>query len=338
MNDAPNPNCPHCNAPLPPGALICVACHRFVYESRLKILLYEAQRLEAIDPILAATAWRQSLPLLPPDSLEAQQIAGRVAALSAARFQQNLAQPSRPNDTLPMALLKTGGSMAVSMFVYSKVFDNWQFAVGFVLLILIHELGHTLANWHYGIRQSPPIFVPFVGAVIMLRQNPPDAKAEAVIGIAGPIAGTFGALGCYTLFLYTHHPLLGLLALWSFRMNLFNMIPIWPLDGGRVAAGITPALWIAGVVMFLGVMLQVGGYRSPVNILVAVMVFQNTLPRIRDVVFRGGMRHPYYRIGAPARMAILVSYTLLAGLLLAMSALPMVMKWFPVLTHLIRWA
>lgn len=224
------------------------------------------------------------------------------------------------------ALFKTGGSMALSMYFYSRIL-GWPFAIGFVLLILIHELGHTIANWAYGIKQSPPIFIPFMGALILLRQNPKDAKAEAVIGIAGPIAGTFGALCCYALFLYTRQPLLFDLAKYAIWMNLFNLIPIWPLDGGRVAAGITPILWIPGVAIFGWVMLRVGGLSSVSSILIAFWVFQNTLPRIREVIFRGGMRSDYYRIGAPSRLAILFSYVMLAAVLTLMT-LPRLDAWF----------
>lgn len=266
-------------------------------------------------------------------------IAARAAVLGGeaypsppATFQPSrleYAVPERKRETVISALLKTGGSMALSMFVYSTFLD-WPFAVGFVLLILIHELGHTLANWAYGIKQSPPIFIPFMGALILLRQNPRDAKAEAVIGIAGPIAGTFGALCCYALFLYTGQPLLFLLAKYAVLMNLFNLIPIWPLDGGRIAAGITPILWIPGVALFGYVMLQSGGKSSIPSILIAFWIFQNTLPRIRNVIFRGGMKSDYYRIGAPARLTILFSYVMLAAVLTLMS-LPsaVVMAWIP---------
>ena len=341
MTPSPLPNCPHCGSPLPPDALQCPACKRFVYEARLTELLREAQRQEPIDPILAASTWRQCLSLLPPESPEAQQIAARAAALGAGMFQArqgvgmlDYGRTEPKSDTWLTVLLKTGGSMALCMAVYSKQF-GWPFAIGFVLLILIHELGHTVANWCYDIKQSPPIFLPFVGALIMLKQNPPDAKAEAVIGIAGPIAGTLGAILCYILFLYTGYPVLYQLAMFSFGMNLFNLIPIWPLDGGRVAAGITPILWILGVAVFAWVMLHTGGNKSIGSILIAIWVLQGTLPRIRDVVFRGGMRDAYYRIGAPARIAILFSYTMLSALLVLLG-MPIIISWFPVLRHFVK--
>ena len=294
--------------------------------------MQEARRLEAVDPLLAAHLWRQAMPMIPDDSVEYQRVAAHAGALSSGAFQyQTQAQPleygrpESPPETWQSAVLKTGGSMALSMAIYAQ-FSDWQFAVGFVLLILIHELGHVVANWHYGIKQGPPIFLPFAGAVIVLKQNPPDAKAEAVIGIAWPIAGTFGALCCYALFLYTRLPVLAQVAELAFAMNLFNLIPVWPLDGGRVAAGITPVLWLPGVAMFAWFIFGSGGATSAVSWLIAFWIFRSTIPQIRDVVFRGGMRLPYFRIGAPARIAVLVSYLLLVGLLIFM-ALPM----FPML-------
>ena len=331
MSEIPVSNCPHCGALLPPGAIVCPECHRLVYQNRLAALLAEAQRLETIDPLQAAQVWLQCLPLIPPQSAEYQQIGQRITALTnmtrgGQRYPLDYGVVPRKRETWATAVAKTGGSMVVCIAVYASSWGAW-FAVGFVLLILIHELGHTIANWCYGIAQSPPIFLPYVGAVIMLRQNPPDAKAEAVIGIAGPIAGTFGALCCYGLFLYTRQPLLFQLAMYSFWMNLFNLIPIWPLDGGRVAAGITPVLWLIGVVLFGWVMLQIGGFRSMFSVLVLFWALQNTLPRIRQVVFRGGMKDAYYRIGAPARLAIVFSYVLLGGMLFKM-AMPLLQTWF----------
>src|SRR5205085_372286 len=103
-----------------------------------------------------------------------------------------------------------------------------------VVLILVHELGHVAAMRHYGLSASPPIFIPFMGALINLRQPPQDAKVEAVVGIGGPIAGTVGALACYALYLglpdgsarmLTHQ-----LAFVGFALNLFNLLPVPPLD------------------------------------------------------------------------------------------------------------
>ena len=323
------PNCPHCAAPLPIGALVCPTCRELVYKARLIQLFQEAARQETIDPNLAATTWRQCLPLIPPNTVEYQQIANRAAALSGGVFagipatpgagpiQLDYAPPQRRQETWLSVLAKTGGSMAFCMYLYARR-DGWPFAIGFVLLILIHELGHTLANYYYGLKQSPPFFLPYMGAVIMLRQNPQDAKVESVVGIAGPVAGTIGAIGCFAFYVWTGNDLFLRLSMYAFLLNLFNLIPVWPLDGGRVAAGITPILWIPGALAFGGVLLYLGGYQSVTSVFLAFWILQSTIPRIRDVVFRGGMNSPYYRIGAPARIAIIVSYLLLSLLLAVM--------------------
>jgi Zn-dependent protease len=327
MSEAIPTNCPHCGAPLPPGALVCPNCRQLVYRARLMQLLTEAQRLESVNPVLAAGTWRQAQALLPPDAPEYQQMGARAAALSAGMFAPssaagpvplNYARPRDRNETWMSALLKTGGSMALSIYVYAQQ-GNWPFAIGFVLLILIHEMGHVVANWYYGIKQSPPIFIPYMGAVIFLRQNPPDAKAEAVVGIAGPVAGTAGALLCYLLGIRFNNPLLEFLAMYAFLMNLFNMVPCPPLDGGRVAAAISPVLWVPGVLLFLGALYLFGHQRIDfISIFLAFWILQSALPRVRAALTRGGQDTPYFQIGGRARLAVITSYLLLTALLVAM--------------------
>jgi Zn-dependent protease len=311
--------------------------------------MQEAQRLEAVDPMLAAATWRRCLALLPPQSVEFQQIAARAAALSGAAFGYGGGMVAGPraegdplgggymrrrapqrNETWASALAKTGGSMILSIVVYQMNW-GWAFAAGFVLLILIHEMGHVIANWHYGMKQSPPFFIPYMGAVIFLKSDPPNAKAEAVVGIAGPVAGTAGALACYALALYVRDvqkaTLLLRLAQFAFIMNLFNMIPCPPLDGGRVAAAITPWLWVPGVAMFLGAIFKLGGgHVDWVTVLLAFWILQSALPRLRQALLRGARGAPYYRIGAPARVAVVVSYVLLTGVLMLMLAASLVVR------------
>jgi Zn-dependent protease len=310
--------------------LICPTCHRWVFEQRLQQLLQEANAAQQINPMLAANLLRQAMALLPVGSppyvtleqhaqaLAAAAFGGSPGYASAAPQSGRWGMPSAQNDTWISALLKTGGSMALSIYIY-KMAMGLPFAAGFVLLILIHEMGHVVANWYFGIKQSPPIFIPYVGAIIWLRQNPSNAKAEAVIGIAGPVAGTAGALLCFGLAIYTRSFLLRDLAGFAMLMNLFNMIPIAPLDGGRVSAAITPWLWIPGVVLFLGALFQLGGRHVDwITILVAFWILQGAWPRLRQVMFQGAARHPYYRVGVAARLYVIFSYVLLTGLLATM--------------------
>lgn len=332
-------NCPHCLSPLPAGALVCPTCHRLVHEYRLRQLIEEIQRAEQIDPIYAGGLIRQAMALVPPGSQPYQMLAAHAQQLGSRSFGGGgtagpaaegggphilgYAAPAAPrSDSLPKALLMTGGSMALSIFVYQSAF-GWTFAIGFVLLILVHELGHVLANWYYGLEQSAPIFIPYMGAVIFLRGNPPDAKAEAVVGIAGPVAGTLGALACYAASLWVRDPVFGLqlqlLAHFAFFMNLFNLVPCPPLDGGRIAAAISPLLWIAGVPMFVAVIFFLGGRRLDwVTILLAFWILQSALPRVRNALMQGGRRNRYYSVKIGPRVMVAASYVLLAALLAVM--------------------
>lgn len=134
-------------------------------------------------------------------------------------------------------LLLSFGTLVVSIFAWAQMFGLW-FATGFVLLILVHEMGHVIAIRAYGLKASVPIFVPFIGAFVALKEMPPNSKAAGVIAVAGPALGTAGALACYGIGVYTHAPIWYALASTAFFINLFNLIPIYPLDGGRVAAAL----------------------------------------------------------------------------------------------------
>lgn len=138
-------------------------------------------------------------------------------------------------------------SMAVSVGAYALIYP-WTFALGFVLLILVHELGHVWAAKRAGVPVTAPMFIPFVGALIMLKRNPRDAATEAYIGIGGPLLGTVGALACYAIGMLTDQPFWYALAYVGFFINLLNLLPIHPLDGGRIVTAVSRWLWLVGVV------------------------------------------------------------------------------------------
>ncbi|MDQ2827706.1 MAG: site-2 protease family protein, partial [Chloroflexota bacterium] len=155
---------------------------------------------------------------------------------------------------LLFALLKfkiflTAGTMLISIVAYATLWGiGLPAAIGFVVLLLIHEMGHWVVMRLKGVPASAPIFIPFLGAVIGMRGMPRSVKDEAEIGIAGPIAGTAGALACVGLGnLYGGHlwPLLGVMGLF---LNLFNLLPVSPLDGGRIVAAVSRWLWIVGLI------------------------------------------------------------------------------------------
>lgn len=134
--------------------------------------------------------------------------------------------------------LITAVSMSLSAIVYGFAFGSYYFAAGFVLLILIHEYGHVIAMWKKGVHASAPVFIPFLGAAIFAK-IPESKDEEAYIGFGGPFIGTIGAVACIGLafmfpagtFWSTLLHVLGNVALF---INLFNMIPARPLDGGRI--------------------------------------------------------------------------------------------------------
>src|SRR5205823_8899095 len=128
---------------------------------------------------------------------------------------------------------------------YSLIW-GWQFAIGFVLLLLVHEMGHVIQLRREGVPASAPLFIPFLGAVVGMKQAPKDAATEARVGLAGPVLGSLGCLVPLALYGVTGNNLFRALAFIGFFLNLFNLLPIVPLDGGRAMAAISPFVWIIG--------------------------------------------------------------------------------------------
>jgi len=147
----------------------------------------------------------------------------------------------------------TSVSMLVSVGAYALLFPL-PFAVGFVALIWIHEMGHVLQLRREGIKASAPMFIPFLGAFVAMKEMPKDALAEARVGLAGPLLGTLGALGALGLYALTTEPLLLGLAYVGFFLNLFNLAPMLPLDGGRAVGAMSPLFWVLGVLVMVGLL------------------------------------------------------------------------------------
>ena len=148
---------------------------------------------------------------------------------------------------LQIGKFKTFITMLISIWAYA-MFWGWPFAVGFVALLFIHEMGHVAALRMMGIKATAPMFIPFVGAYIGMKQMPENAFAEAVMAYGGPLLGTLGAIGCAGIGLLTGNPFWYALATTGFLLNLFNLLPISPLDGGRIIGVISPKLWIVGLI------------------------------------------------------------------------------------------
>jgi Zn-dependent protease len=192
-----------------------------------------------------------------------------------------------------------------------------KFATGFVLLMLVHELGHSIAMRYFRLSASPPIFIPFLGAVINLRQMPRNALEEAIVGIGGPVTGTLAAGVTYLIYLKTGSPLFLGLAEFGFLLNLFNMLPVPPLDGGRVTAAVSPWVWIIGLILVV-LYMAYEWLRGQFNFILILLLFM-AWPRVQRVLTsRDARRTPYYDIGLPAKWAMGMAYVGLSGLLAVM--------------------
>ncbi len=172
-----------------------------------------------------------------------------------------------------LALLKFGKfgatffSMLVSIAGYALLFP-WQTALGLVIMLFIHEMGHVWAARIKGLPVSAPAFIPFLGALIIMKKQPPDAKTEAFVAYGGPLLGTLGALGCFGLAVWTGYEPLYAISLIGFFLNLFNLLPVHPLDGGRIVTAVSRWLWVLGL---LGGIWLVYLFRSPLLLIILVL-------------------------------------------------------------------
>ena len=209
----------------------------------------------------------------------------------------------------------TSASMLVSIAAYAWIW-GWRFAIGFVLLILVHELGHVVELRRQGVPASAPLFIPFLGAVVGMKQMPKNAWHEAQVALAGPILGSLGALVVWIAGEALDSELLVALAFTGFFLNLFNLLPVSPLDGGRAMAAVHPALWAAGLAVLLGLVLVAP---NPILIIILVLGGLEVWRRWRERDRPGGAE--YYRVQPWQRWAVGITYVGLAALLaLAMSA------------------
>lgn len=267
--------------------LACPACRRLVFADELKRLAGEAERATAAGELIAALeAWRAAVALLPPDSKQFDVISTRIAELSAqvdkatggAAAQEKPGWAKRAGVLGAAALLLwkfkfvigfiltkgkflllglTKGSTVFSMFLSLSVYWNvfgWKWALGVIGSIYVHEMGHVWMLRRFGIPSTAPMFIPGFGAMIRTRYYPKDRIADARVGLAGPVWGLATALVCYGIYLWTDLPAWGALAHVGAWINLFNLIPVWQLDGAHgframtrqhrwIAAGVIAATW-----------------------------------------------------------------------------------------------
>ena len=216
-----------------------------------------------------------------------------------------------------VALLKF--KFLFSMFVSAAFYvwlGGWWFGVGLIVLLFVHEMGHVLEAKRQGLPVSVPVFIPFLGALITMKQMPHNAWREARLAIAGPILGSFGALVLYLAGVaYDSRPLQAL-AFLGFLINLFNLLPVIPLDGGRITAALHPALWFLGFLALLALVV----YR-PNPILIIILVLAASELWRRWQLRRLPRMQAYYRVKPGQRVIIgLLYFGLAAALVFGMHA------------------
>lgn len=256
------PYCTECGVALPEAALSCPSCHALVHAERLASLSAQAQAASAAGDLAGArNAWEQALMLLPPDTVQYASVRRKIAEL-APHLAAPAQKPGHPTRNrmgalgaagamlwkfktfallaltkgklllLGLTKLSTLASMLLSMGLYWSLF-GWKFAAGFVLSIYVHEMGHVAALARFGIPATAPMFIPGFGAIVRMKAYPASPSEDARVGLAGPIWGLGAALAALGVFLATRSRLWGAIAQTGAWINLFNLIPVWQLDGGR---------------------------------------------------------------------------------------------------------
>jgi Zn-dependent protease len=208
-------------------------------------------------------------------------------------------------------LLATSGTALVSVAAYSLWF-GWTFAIGFVLLIFVHEMGHVVQLRREGIKASAPMFIPFLGAVISAKSLGENALAEARVGLAGPVLGTVGAVACLFVAEATNSDFFRALAYIGFFLNLFNLLPVVPLDGGRAAAAMAPWMWFVGLG---GLVALAFVFPNPIILIIVFFAGIETWRRWQARKTRSLEQAAYYRISPRNRLLVAAVYLALVALL-----------------------
>jgi Zn-dependent protease len=213
-----------------------------------------------------------------------------------------------------LKLFATAGTALVSVAAYS-LFFGWEFAAGFVALLFVHEMGHVIALRREGIRASAPMFVPFMGAAIFSKSLGDNALAEARVGLAGPVLGSLGAAAVAVVGELTGSSLLIALAYFGFFINLFNLLPVVPLDGGRAAAAMSPWMWFGGFGVLVALAFLDPG--NPILLIIVLFAGIQTWHRWQQRKTRSLEQAAYYRVAPRHRLLVFAVYVGLIALLVA---------------------
>jgi Zn-dependent protease len=208
-----------------------------------------------------------------------------------------------------LKLFATFGSAFVSIAAYALLW-GWPFAVGFVVLLFLHELGHVIQLRREGVQASAPMFIPFLGAVITARSMGDDAAAEARVGLAGPILGSLASLVPLAIWLATGSDFWRALAYVGFFINLFNLLPVLPLDGGRAMAALSPTIWLVGLAGLLALAIA---FPNPIIFLILLFGGFESWRRWRARNTPEG--RAYHAIPSRTRALVAVAYLGLAAAL-----------------------
>jgi Zn-dependent protease len=293
---APLGACLACGQIYPQQQLSCPSCHALRHASELQRLNVEAtQQAERGDKSGQGATLNRMLSLLPPGSKQHQRLQLQLQALAPAnqdrkqltgwggvlltaglvlwKFKALAVFALTKGKLLLVGLTKlpTLLSMALALGAYWTLW-GWQFALGFVLSIYVHEMGHVAALRRLGIAATAPMFIPFVGAFVRMKDYPKTPHDDAVVGLEGPVYGLAAALVCYALYFWLEVSVLGGIAHAGAMINLFNLIPVWQLDGGRgfnalskqqrwIAIGLVAAGWFYSEEALFVLILLGAGYR-----------------------------------------------------------------------------
>src|ERR671914_227307 len=219
---------------------------------------------------------------------------------------------------LPKAkVLTTSLSMLVSVGAYALIW-GFKFAVGFVALLFIHEMGHYIQLRREGVKPSGVVFIPFLGAAVGTRSLGGSALAEARVGVAGPILGSLAVAALIPIAVATDDDFWRALAFTGFFLNLFNLLPVVPLDGGRAMAAMAPWMWFVG---FGAIVVLVFLWPNPILILIALLGGFETYRRWRQRKQGEDGNAEYYRVRPRHRLLVAGVYVgLIVGLAIGMDA------------------
>jgi Zn-dependent protease len=308
--------CPQCGAEIPPNTLACPSCRGLIHAAELKALAAQADAATAVGNFSEALVhWRRALELLPRGSAQFLAINAKVNDLVQRLESPTAAEvPKKPGwanrggligvvglvlwkfkfilvfvltkaKLLLLGLTKASTlfSMLLSLGVYWSIW-GWKLALGLIVSIYIHEMGHVYQLTRYGIKATAPMFIPGLGAVIRQKQYPASPHEDARVGLAGPVWGLFAAGAAYVIHLLTGYQIYAAIAQWGAIINLFNLLPVWQLDGSHAFRALSKLerAGIAAIAAAMG-MITGEGWLIIITIVAAFRAFGNDAPKERNL-------------------------------------------------------